>query len=263
MPQFSSIFPGSLDTFVGHGSRDGIGFDIDWQPSDRPSADEIDLITDAILQIERALGGGIGVGAGLWDTDRDTGIQVEETIDDDIIRFDTAGVERMSISAAGLVTIGATTISAAQWAWLGGFDPTCLVRAYLSADQLNLVNITWTKVLLNAESFDVGLDFDLGNNRFVAPITGYYQVNATLTFKNAVADKSYAVAIYVNGASYAQTTANTSLALTYVSGSVSDIIYIPAGQFIELYAYSASGDNTVDIFGISTSTFLSIYFLGE
>ena len=35
----------------------------------------------------------------LWDTDRDTGIQVEESTDEDVIRFDTGDVESASIRA--------------------------------------------------------------------------------------------------------------------------------------------------------------------
>jgi len=41
----------------------------------------------------------------LTDADGDTKIQVEESADEDIIRFDTAGTERMSIAADGTVTI--------------------------------------------------------------------------------------------------------------------------------------------------------------
>ena len=45
------------------------------------------------------------------DADGDTKIQVEESADEDIIRFDTAGTERMTISAAGVVaTVGDLTI---------------------------------------------------------------------------------------------------------------------------------------------------------
>lgn len=44
----------------------------------------------------------------LWDTNTDTGIQVEEGTDDDIIRFDTAGNERMQIDENGNVGIGTT-----------------------------------------------------------------------------------------------------------------------------------------------------------
>ena len=39
------------------------------------------------------------------DADNDTKIQVEETADDDTIRFDTAGTERMIITSAGIVRI--------------------------------------------------------------------------------------------------------------------------------------------------------------
>jgi hypothetical protein len=45
------------------------------------------------------------------DADADTKIQVEESADEDIIRFDTAGTERMTISAAGVVaTTGDLTV---------------------------------------------------------------------------------------------------------------------------------------------------------
>jgi hypothetical protein len=44
----------------------------------------------------------------LFDTDKDTGIQVEESSDEDIIRFDTAGAERMLINNSGDVGIGNT-----------------------------------------------------------------------------------------------------------------------------------------------------------
>jgi len=59
--------------------------------------------------LKEKLGGGIGAGTGLWDADRDTGVQVEEGADDDIIRFDTLGIERMVILANGKVGIGTST----------------------------------------------------------------------------------------------------------------------------------------------------------
>ena len=44
-------------------------------------------------------------GKSYQDADGDTKIQVEESSDEDIIRFDTAGTERMTIGATGTVTI--------------------------------------------------------------------------------------------------------------------------------------------------------------
>jgi len=49
----------------------------------------------------------------LADADNDTLIQVEESSDEDIIRFDTAGTERMVIDASGNVGIGTDSPSAA------------------------------------------------------------------------------------------------------------------------------------------------------
>ncbi len=40
--------------------------------------------------------------ASLWDTDADTGIQVEETADDDTIRFDSLGTEMMQITSTNV-----------------------------------------------------------------------------------------------------------------------------------------------------------------
>lgn len=42
----------------------------------------------------------------IWDADGDTGIQVEESKDDDVLRFDTYGKEHMIIDKAGNVGIG-------------------------------------------------------------------------------------------------------------------------------------------------------------
>jgi len=52
------------------------------------------------------LGNTAAVTAFLTDADGDTIVHVEEGTDDDTIRFDTAGSERMTIDASGDVTIG-------------------------------------------------------------------------------------------------------------------------------------------------------------
>lgn len=56
-----------------------------------------------------ALGGGGGGGTNIADADSDTKIDVEASSDEDKIRFDTAGSERMIIDETGKVGIGTST----------------------------------------------------------------------------------------------------------------------------------------------------------
>ena len=46
----------------------------------------------------------------IMDADGDTGIQAEESADEDILRFDTAGAQRMAITADGHVVLGASEL---------------------------------------------------------------------------------------------------------------------------------------------------------
>ena len=62
-------------------------------------------------------------------------------------------------------------------------------RAYLSADQDNLVSGTATKVTLDTENYDLGGDF--ASDKFIAPRAGTYLVTANVRFKSLVADKLY------------------------------------------------------------------------
>lgn len=121
--------------------------------------------------------------------------------------------------------------------------------AYLATTQSNLTNNTVTKVTLDAEVFDVGGDFDIANNRFVAPVSGYYHIMATVTFSGVVADKRYIAYIYVNGAQVNISSMSIGTVTTGIYIPVMALVYVEAGQYIELYAESESGDNTVDIVG--------------
>jgi len=161
-----------------------------------------------------------------------------------------------------LETMGATTIVATQWAWLGAYDAESNARAYLAtASQDDLVDGVPTKILLNAESYDPGSNFDLANSRYVIPVTGYYQVNANISFKNVVADKSYIVLIYVNEARYSQNLSHAAfVSTTYVTHS--DLVYGVAGQYIELYGISNAGVNTVDVSnGTGAWTYMSVHMV--
>lgn len=86
--------------YVGFKAPDDIAQDIFWVlPNADGSAGEV-LYTNGSGELDWKL---INM---LADADNDTKIQVEEVLDEDRIRFDTAGFERMSIDSNGDVNIG-------------------------------------------------------------------------------------------------------------------------------------------------------------
>ncbi len=92
----------------------------------------------------------------LWDADADTGIQVEETADEDMIRFDTAGSQRMIVNNNGYVGIN-TENFAHNVATFGSVLPT-----------VNIVQSNLTMAGINIDRFsddDQPARFSLGKAR--------------------------------------------------------------------------------------------------
>lgn len=136
-------------------------------------------------------------------------------------------------------------------------------RVYLSGNQLNLTDDTWTKVDFDTENYDIGSDYDTTNKRFVAPVTGYYAVTVAVNYVGGtlIADKRYYSGIYVNGALYSAAVSQTVTTDT-TSSVITDIIPITAGQYIEGYARVVCGAATVDIDASSgVYTYMSIHLL--
>ena len=141
---------------------------------------------------------------------------------------------------------------------------TSKAKAYASANQLNIVNNTWTKVLLDTESYDPGNNF--AANKFVARVAGCYLVLAQIKLRQAglVADKAYTAAIRVNGGVNELTLAeiNTSTTPAYPSILVVGVIPLEVDDFLELWFLQSSGGNTVDIRGATEDlTFMQVHLL--
>lgn len=130
-------------------------------------------------------------------------------------------------------------------------------RAYRNGTQLNIPDSTWTKVELNATSFDVGSNFNTSTNKFVASIAGYYQVNANVRWINVIADKRYYIAIFKNGNEISQTISHSSYTGD-LSTKISDIIYLNIDDYIELKVHQITGVDTPDVSGGTTQTYMSI-----
>lgn len=141
------------------------------------------------------------------------------------------------------------------------------IKMQANADTENLTDSTWTAVTLVGNV--LGTAGDWTANHYVAPYTGYYQVNAAVSFYNSVAQKQHYVGIYAGavGAETRRAEASASSGeTTYANPSVSDIVYLTAGQSIKLYGMHQAGVNTVDVHGDSSAqsiTYMSIAFLGD
>ena len=132
-------------------------------------------------------------------------------------------------------------------------------KLYLSAEQFNLANGIWTKVELDAiaAGFTDGIE-DTTNHRIKPGFAGWYNIIGLVMFHNPVAAARYYTRIWANG--------TTALAQNYswcgggdlFSVPVDTLVKLTATDYIELWAESHSGDDTVDIWYSCENTFLSI-----
>lgn len=138
-------------------------------------------------------------------------------------------------------------------------QPCC--RTYMASNQTGLVS-EYTKLNFDTEFYDVNSNYDTTNKRFVAPVSGYYQVNLIVDWVPHQTSKERIIAIYVNGNVYIQVRFTTTLADVPYSQSVSDLIYCTIGQYIEAYYYTAADDTNDLIYGSSEGgTYFSITLL--
>lgn len=133
-------------------------------------------------------------------------------------------------------------------------------RIYLSANQLNMIDSTYTKVLFNAITYDGsggGGLVDIGNNKMTALVSGYYDIDGQIAFTDITANVSYIVRIYINGAGVTLRRTHAAYASSF-GVNVSDRLYVAAGEDIELYGWNNSGGNLVDMIGDEDQTYLTI-----
>lgn len=135
---------------------------------------------------------------------------------------------------------------------------TSRAKAYLGTSQLNIADVTWTKVLLDTEVYDSGGNF--ASNRFVAPVAGYYQINASVLWNNVVAGGQYVVGVFTDGSATNYAYYPAGAAAAYFSTPFTDTYYLTYGQYIELYVFHSSGVGTEDILS-GSFTFMAVHIL--
>ena len=105
-------------------------------PMGMPGFDGADGLDGFAIPGPAGPAGGGGSGIALWDADADTGIQVEESADEDKIRFDTGGVERLLLSSTGLYSYNHLGI---------GADATAVPGADKIINAVEVMTVTATK----------------------------------------------------------------------------------------------------------------------
>jgi len=172
---------------------------------------------------------------------------------------------RLAVSLEDDGTLKADIVGDAEVDWgiganqIASVKDAPLAKAYLSADQDNLVDGTWTKVLLDTESYDIGSDFDVAGSSFTADTTGYYHISAQVEFENTdlVADKRYSIQARKNAGDIFHAYSHAS-SVNVLTANGSDIVYLEVNDTVTLWGRSDSGDNAVDINSGDATTFLTI-----
>jgi len=161
----------------------------------------------------------------LLDADEDTGWDVEKTADEDKIHGKVKGVEAFLLDADGILTLAKQSAA----------------RAYKHAADQSIPNSTYTKVVLEAESYDIQGEFDpVTNYRFTAKAAGLYLCVGMLDYEPVVDQTIYQMAIYKNGVFFqacncysSGTTAGTPLIVA--------VVQLAASDYLEAYALQFSG----------------------
>ena len=127
-----------------------------------------------------------------------------------------------------------------------------LFMATLSANQTISAN-TWTKITLDQEIYDP--DGVFGSNKFTVPSTGYYAVFGGARIDSPNAGENCSINLYKNGSWWAGSTEDRRFANTNgheLFLRVSQIMYLTASDYFELYA--RSNTNSENVHGSSSGT---------
>ena len=144
----------------------------------------------------------------------------------------------------------------------GNMVSTHKARAYANTNQV-IPDATWTKILLDSETYDPGANFDIVNCQYVAPVAGYYHVHVRVCYEGAVVvtAKRVGLSCYVNNADVCSELHHTASATTIRPGA-GDTIHLNVGDVVTAYTYHTFGVASA-LVGGSLYTALSIFCISE
>ncbi len=128
----------------------------------------------------------------------------------------------------------------------------------------SMANNTFTKVIFNTEVFDNLGEYDHTTGVFTATNAGYYQVNASTMSASVAWDalEVWNTNLYKNGALYSRGYFNqiSASGTSIRQSTLSDLIYLTAGQFIDIRVYQTQGA-AVNINANATFNYFSVHRL--
>lgn len=129
-------------------------------------------------------------------------------------------------------------------------------RAYLTSAQ-TVSSMTWTKVNLNAASFDPDAILNTSNGRITPKVAGYYKVDALLSGNSSNSTMiDLSINIYKNGSKYTDGQYTPSANMAFRRTVTSDLVYMNGTtDYLELYAYVNGGGTLTLASGESETRF--------
>ncbi len=146
-----------------------------------------------------SLTGGLGTVQALWDANNDTGIQVEESANEDMIRFDIAGTERMTLGTTGDLTLSGNFLPNADDTYTIGDNAHRWQDLYLGPNSLHIGTSTSDEGVISYDTtsnvLNIGTDAvtngDIAFNTdqlFIDSVSGNVGIGTTITNEKLTVD---------------------------------------------------------------------------
>ena len=128
-------------------------------------------------------------------------------------------------------------------------------RAHITKTTGNTLTTSASKISFDAATYDIGSNYSDANDRYTAPVTGYYLVSSNINVINTT--NNVTISVYKNGAVYGNMRYSCIAANVRLNYILVGIVYLQAGDYIEVFGIMNTGTVSVDNDG-----FLSIALLG-
>lgn len=122
-------------------------------------------------------------------------------------------------------------------------QPSAIGRA--TAGTATITDALNTKVLIGSPTFvATGITLDTSNHRFTATVAGKYAVFGAVVYNTSVANKHYSAQIWKTNSQYSvvwQIPGDNGAVNPAITITISDIVSLSVGDYIELYTFHNSG----------------------